>query len=283
MPLDQVAELARQAATDTNVLNALRDDPASVRAPLNLSDAQLRALVSAGSFTTARPAVTTSRVEPSQASAVAALEVGTLFPPEGEGQFPTPGELPPIIVAPHAAPPSTPSSSQPPKSVPGRAPGSGHPPAATAPGAGRTPSAGQTPQAPPHTPQGVPSAPRSSAAPQPQHGTPGGFTPAVSQPPRPPGTPVTPQATMPTPSGPGTPNGGSGAPVSNGQSTGSGSPCAGEGQTNAQQMFSEPVSTPQPCGCGCGVYETAIVSIMAEVTAAAQTAIASITATAGLD
>jgi hypothetical protein len=250
MALVQVAQLARQAASDAGVLNALRDDPASVRGPLNLSDAQLRALISAGSFTTARPVVTTSHTEASQPNTLAALEIGTLFPPEGQGQFPTPGELPgSVVVAPHAAPTASPTSSQPPHSVPSRSPLAAHSPDASAPssahapGAGRTPAVGQAPQSTPRAPQ--------HTAPQAQGATPRAVPRAV------------------TPQGPTVISTGSGESIEEIAATG----CDDQGSSG---------TPPEPCTCDCGVCETAIVSIVAEVTAAAQTAITSITAIAGL-
>jgi hypothetical protein len=253
MALVQVAQLARQAASDAGVLNALRDDPASVRGPLNLSDAQLRALISAGSFTTARPVVTTSHTEASQPNAIATLEVGTLFPPEGEGQFPAPGELPGSVGvaphAPHATPTASPTSSQPPHPVPSRSPIAAHSPDAgapsstQAPGAGRTPARGQVPQSVPRAAPHI--------APQAQGATPRAVPRAV-----------TPQATAVI-------------------STGSGESNEEIVATDWDDQGSSGI-LPEPCTCDCGVCETAIVSIVAEVTAAAQTAITSITAIAGL-
>jgi hypothetical protein len=234
----------------------------------------LRALISAGSFTTARPAASTSRSEASQASAIAALEVGTLFPPEGQGQLPAPGELPPNVVAPHA-PANSPNQSQPPKSIP-------------------TTPAAQAPQVLPHTPQVAPHAPQSAGAPQPQHGTPGaitpravtprGVTPAVRPTPGPPNGSVTSEAPGRNPAGSYEPAGWSGGSDSNGQGGGGlQSPFSGDAKIDALQTFSELVPTSQSCGCNCGVCETALVSIVAQVTAAAQVAISSITAIAQMD
>jgi hypothetical protein len=140
MNFDRVAKLAKLAASDSGVLTALQNDPARIRKPLQLSEAQVRALLSASAFSTARPALTTSRPENPVADA-AALQLGTLgtlLPPEGQGAFPGTGELPP----------------------PQAAPSVGHTPHGTPHGSiPRTPSTPQTPRHSPGTP-GTPGAPR---------------------------------------------------------------------------------------------------------------------------
>jgi hypothetical protein len=291
MALEQVAQLARRAASDAHVLDALRTDPASVREPLNLSDAHLRALISAGSFTTARPVVTTSHTEALQSNAVAALEVGTLFPPDGQGQFPPPGDLPgAAAVVPHAPPAAPSRSSQPPNPTLGYgpnatpSPGAGIPSSGQAPGAGRTPlpgagipSSGQVPGAGRtpsvfQVPHGIPLAP-AHTAPQAQGATPQTGT-----------TAVTPRASGYSPIV-SYPAGYQGNAVTlEGSATGSTGSYEPDNDTVTavydDQGFG--VTAPELCTCECDVCEPAIVSIVAEVATSAQTAITSITAIAGL-
>jgi hypothetical protein len=273
LALDRVAELAKQAATDSGVLSALRDNPATIRTPLNLSDAHLRALISAGSFTSARPAATTSRVEESLASNVAAMQVATLFPPEGQGQFPTAGELPPVAPVPHAAPSRVPAAA--PRHTPAAAP-LGHAPAAAPHSTPPQPHSGS----PQHkgAPKGV--TPRSTPGFAPSFsGTPGGTPGPTST-----GTPGT------TTNGtPGTGTGSTGT-TSGGSGQSSGTPSGAGGETGFVQQqavsggtpVSSAVQATSDCGC-CGSCEVAITSIVAEVATTAQTAIAAITAIAGLN
>jgi hypothetical protein len=266
MSLDQVAQLAHQAASEESVLQALRNDPAQISTPLNLSDAHLRALISAGSFTTARPAFTTSTPQQSLAHQIAAMDVGTLFPPEGQGQFPTPGELPPVVVAPHSAPTAAPVAGTAPRPI--------------------------SPQ--PKAPVSTPAAPVASGSPQPRStpkATPISGQPQSPQPQRPPtttptsGQPQSPQAPIST-SGP--------APTVSG--TSQGTPAGGSGQTPGQAAQSsgadqipEQVAeqSPSPCfqqtfeGTSCCPCLVAMVSIVAELSTVTQTALTAITALAG--
>ena len=244
--------------SDPGVLAALREDPSQTSASLNLSEAHLRALISAGSFTTARPAMTTSHTQQSLAGQIAAMEVGTLFPPEGQGQFPAPGELPPTAVTPHGVP-------------------SG--------GAPQAAPTAVTPHAAPigHAPMPIPAGPRPASpfsAPQPGR-VPTGRTPAVGPTPmvapnsRIPSAPIiaTPWTSgVPTARGPVPP------PSSKGQAP---SPQGGvRGDGTGQQQRGGPCSGRVTCCCA---IEVAVASIVADVSATAQAAITAITAIAGFD
>jgi hypothetical protein len=274
MALDHVAELARQAADDDGVLQALRNDPVRIRKPLNLSEAQLRALISAGSFSTARPVVSTSQPVHSLASQIAAIDVGTLFPPEGQGQFPTPGELPPIVVAPRSVPVATPVAGVAPRPTP-PSPASGQAPYTSAPVAS-APQPRGTPVAP--------SAPQSTQTPQ------ATAVPGTSR------TPATPVAST------GTPQAGTGTPSAGGQASSSGtggesgqtSQGSGLAESSAQQQGSafgqsagqtvQVLPAPLvgvPTAVCCGACSTAMISIVAELSTTAQAAITAITAIAG--
>jgi hypothetical protein len=274
LALDRVAELSNQAAADAGVLSALRDNPATIQARLNLSDAHLRALISAGSFTSARPAATTSRAEESLSNDVAAIEVATLFPPEGQGQFAS-GELPPVA----------PVSSTAPAQVPASAPRQGP---AVAPSGG-----GAAPTAAPHSkpPQPHSASPQAKGAPQgvTPRSTPS-FVPSFSGGP---GSTTAPGTTTGTP-GSGTSGTGNGTPGVTTGATGVSSNTSSGGGSEAGLVQQGPTATWTPttwavqaapassdCGC-CGSSEVAITSIVAEVTTTAETAIAAITAIAGL-
>jgi hypothetical protein len=156
---ERVAELAKLAASDGSVLGALQDDPARIRKPLQLSEAQVRALISAGAFSSARPAKTTSEPQSANADSAELLQfgtlgtLGTLLPPEGSGAFPAPGELPPVPTAPTPPQATTPSTVTPrpvpqahvPRTAPAVAPRPATPRSAVTPRAafpGSTPRAG---------------------------------------------------------------------------------------------------------------------------------------------
>lgn len=264
MALDRVAELSKQAAADAGVLSALRNNPATIQTRLNLSEAHLRALISAGSFTSARPAATTSRAEESLSNNVAAIEVATLFPPEGQGQFAS-GELPPVAPVSSTAPAQVPASA--PRQAPAVAPSGG----------GSAPTAAPHSKPPQGAPQGV--TPRSTPS----------FVPSFSGGP---GSTTAPGTTTGTP-GSGTSGTGNGTPGTTG-ATGVSSNTSSGGGSEAGLMQQGPTVAWTPttwavqaapassdCGC-CGSSEVAITSIVAEVATTAETAIAAITAIAGL-
>ncbi len=270
MPMDQVAELARQVANDGGVLQALQQDPTRISKPLNLSEPQLRALISAGSFSTLRPVMTTSVPVHSLASQIATMDVESLFPPEGQGQF-APGELPPSpAAAPHSVPRAAPIAGVPPRptapsSGGGPAPHSGAPTASapqasTAPAAHTAPQASHTPKAPTATP-----------------GT--GFTPAA-----PVASAGTPQAgTTPPSSGGQTSSSGGGQDF--GQQTGSmlgqAGPAFGQYAGQTLQSFRAPSVGVTAPGC-CGASHIATIAIVAQLSTTAQAGITAITAIAGL-
>jgi hypothetical protein len=268
MPMDQVAELARQAANDDGVLRALQYDPTRIRKPLNLSEPQLRALISAGSFSTVRPVMTTSVAGHSLANQIAAMDVESLFPPEGQGQFPTPGELPPSpIASPVAGVPPRPT----PPSPTGEAPQASAPTAAAphisgAPVAHSAPQSNKTPQAPTAAPGHTPASPVASTGTQ-QTGT---------------GRPS---------DGGQTASSGSGDDL--GQQTGSASdqtPGSGQqmgsasGQDAGQtfQAYPAPFIGVPASSCCCGACPTAMIAIVAQLSTTAQAGITAITAIAGL-
>jgi hypothetical protein len=251
MDLERVAKLAKLAASDSGVLNALQDDPARMRKPLQLSEAQVRALISASAFSTARPARTTSQPENAVVKSAELMQfgtlgtLGTLLPPEGSGAFPAPGELPPQPAAPASVAP-------------------GHH-APSAPGTPRavTPSPGTGPTAPQsHVPAATPTAVPRAGTPQ----TPS-RTPAPS---------VTPSASS---QGSGTPAVGIGSTsvmvASNGSSTVQAQVMRAPGTTAVG--FRKATA---PSGCCC---DTGMVAIAAQVSTTAQTTITAITAIAGLD
>lgn len=259
MSLDQVAQLARQAASEDAVLRALQNDPSQIGKPLNLSDAHLRALISAGSFTTERPAFTTSTPQQSLAHQIATMDVGTLFPPEGQGQFPTPGELPPIVVAPQAAPAAAPLPGTVPRPI--------------------------SPQ--PKAPVSTPATPRSTPKATPISGQP--QSPQSQRPPAAPtsGQPQSPQAPTYTPGTTPTSNGtpqGTPAPSASGQTPGQPVQSSGSDGTPEQAVQ----TSPAPCfqetleGESCCPYLVAMVSIVAELSTVTQTALTAITAIAGI-
>ncbi|HEV2578999.1 MAG TPA: hypothetical protein VGU25_17470 [Acidobacteriaceae bacterium] len=260
MSLESVARLAELAATDSGVLSALQNDPSQIRKPLQLSDAQMRALISASSFTTDRPVRTTSQPEPAVGNAADLMELGTLgtlLPPEGSGAFPTPADLPPGPVTPktvapvHVSPRPQPAPQTPPRSGP-VAPQHGGPIPVSPSPAPLSPS----PQS--STPQGTPSVPRSSV-------TPGSSTQ----------TPATPSSvTVP-----------GSQQVST--ATSSGTPqSASQPQvyTAMPTLFTQVPGLPmtlKPGGC-CGC-EVGMVALTAQLSATAQAALTAITAIAGLE
>ncbi len=272
MPMDQVAELARQVANDDGVLRALQHDPTQIRKPLNLSEPQLRALISAGSFSTVRPVMTTSVPVNSLASQIATMDVESLFPPEGQGQF-VPGELPPSpAAAPHSVPTAAPHSvpTAAPHSVPTAAPIAGVPPRSAAP----SQSGGQAPHS---------GTPQSSHTPQAPTTTPGtGFTPAA-----PVTSSGTPQAGTSPPSDGGQTSS-SGAGEDSGQQTGSTSDQYAPGQYASGQYAGQTLqafpasSVGVPAAGCCGSSQIAMIAIVAQLSTTAQAGITAITAIAGL-
>ncbi len=277
MPMDQVAELARQVANDGGVLQALQQDPTRITKPLNLSEPQLRALISAGSFSTVRPVMTTSVPVHSLANQIATMDVESLFPPEGQGEF-SPGELPPpTAAAPH--------------SVPSASPIAGAPPRPAAP----TPSAGQAP----HSGAPTAAAPQASTAPA-AHSAPGaGFTPAA--PVTSTGTPQTGTTPLPGDGQTSSSDGGQGSSqqtgsASNqppgtgqtgdfGQQTGSmlgqAVPTSGQYAGQTLQLFRAPSAGVTAPSC-CGASHIATIAIVAQLSTTAQAGITAITAIAGL-
>jgi len=226
-----------------------------MRSPLNLSEAQVRALISAGSFTTTRPVATTSKPRETLAGQIATMQMGTLLPPEGQGGF-TLAELPPVAKAPRVSPVSPPVSSRAPQ------------PKGTQPGTG--------PIAQPAAPKPVPAAPVSHVT------TPAAKVPGV---PKPPGAPMF----VPHPPGP-IPTGSPGPSTSNGGSRqGSGEttqtpqePCeptqGGAAVQSASQYIQGPCGQSSCCACA-----TAMIAIVAEISTTAQAAITAITAMAGMN
>ncbi len=280
MALERVAHFARLAASDGGVLAALQDDPESMRQPLELSEAQVHALISASAFTSDKPVHTTSRAEDPVGDTTNLMELGTLgtlLPPEGSGAFPAPGELPPVPVSPAAPIAVTPTYPVPPKGTPRVAPPSNppmthapqsaaptQPPTPTAPSPSTSPS--QVISTPARTPYGSPAAvPRS-------YGSPVVYSPAyattvVSRGP----ASGSPQQTITTSSGA---QGTSGQAVQR----------YGTAQTTTIPASNTPSFTvptaPGSCGCAC---EVGMIAIVAQLSATAQSAITAITAIAGMN
>ena len=258
MAFERVAHFARLAASDGEVLAALQDNPESMRQPLELSDGQVRALISASAFTSANPVHTSSRAEDPVGDTNNLMELGTLgtlLPPEGSGSFPAPGDLPPAPVSPIAAAP-TPSAPSP-KAVPGVAP-HGTSPFASAPQS----AAPNHSASPAHTPQAA--SPVSAPQASPTASTPSSAAPASSAP------------AFAAPGRGAGPSAGSSQPIATAPSGASGT----IGQV-VQSCGTTPIqATSGVCGCSCDV---GILAIVAEVSATAQAAITAITALAGMN
>lgn len=267
MSLEHVAALAERVANDSAARAALRDDPAQMRKPLRLSEAQVRALISASSFSTARPVVTTSAEGGLLATTGDAL-LGTLLPPEGSG-FPSTSELPPqtggITPAPaHGTPHAAPHHAGPISPNVRPTPQHGAPtatPGAPTRGSGPTVPQGSMPQTP------------ASQAPA-TGGTASGMTPAGS------GTGGA-VATQGSPACNG--------PVSTGTLSGNGAVEVGqEGVTHGAEAAQDGSVTVgvvrgkrlTACRCSCDVAMTALVG---QVSATAQTTLTGITAIASLN
>jgi hypothetical protein len=283
MAFERVAHFARLAASDSGVLSALQDDPESMRQPLDLSEAQVRALISASAFTSAKPVRTTSRAEDPVGDTTNLMDLGTLgtlLPPEGSGAFPAPGDLPPVLGAPVAVAPqhATPTGNGAPKGVPPSSP-----PVTIAP-------QHAAPTSPPMTPVPQSAAPAQTASPTapPQAASPV-FAPQA-------GTTAPQASAVPVSYGPV-----SATPVASpGQAYGSPqqtlSTAAGEQGTAGQveesdgtapipivtaptlQRFTVPTASGS-CGCSCDV---GMIAIVAQVSSTAQAAITAITAIAGM-
>ena len=251
MSLESVARLAELAATNSGVLSALQNDPSQIRKPLQLSDAQMHALISASSFTTERPVRTTSQPEAAVGNPADLMELGTLgtlLPPEGSGAFPSPAELPPVPVAPKTVAP-VPS----PRTAPQMPPRSGHVPAAP-PYTGPTPvspyPAPLSPSLQPSTPQGTPSVPRSPVTP----GTPASVVPGSPQ--------------------------GAGASSSGTPQSASQPQVYVATPTQFMQAPDLRITPGTRSCCGC---EVGMVALTAQLSATAQAAVTAITAIAGLE
>ncbi len=271
MAFERVAHFARLAASDGGVLAALRDDPESMRQPLELSEAQVHALISAGAFTSDKPVKTTSVAEDPVGDTTNLMELGTLgtlLPPEGSGAFPAPGELPPAPITPIAV---APTYAPPPSGIPKTAPPSSPPvtpvPQSAAPAQPSTPTSPPratptqsfAPQlVPPATPQ-VPSAP---VAPSPVYPTLG-----VSTGP----TPGSPQQTVTTSSAAQTANG---TVVQR-----YGTALTATIPPSNTSSFTVPTA-PGSCSCSC---EVEMIAIVAQLSATAQSAITAIAAIAGMN
>jgi hypothetical protein len=261
MSFESVARLAELAATDSGILSALQDDPARIRKPLQLSEAQVRALVSAGSFTSGRPARTTSQAEAAVTDPAVLMQLGTLgtlLPPEGSGAFPSPADLPPpqsapAAVAPVHAAPSPQATPAAPQSR-GPAPGS-HSPSAT-PGSPAPRSV---------TPQSPSTAPQSGASPGSSGQTPG--TPSGGA--------------VPASGSQGSPASSSGAQPSASQTGGSSTPIQTQPTQTPGNLVVGLPQAPRLRGC-CGC-EVGMIALTAQTSATAQAALTAITAIAALD
>jgi hypothetical protein len=256
----------------------LRDDPARIRKPLQLSQAQVRALISAGAFSTARPAKTTSQSENSVDNLAELMQfgtlgtLGTLLPPEGSGAFPAPGDLPPAPVAPTATVPShqAPSANVTPPATapPSRAAPQSHVPLPTSPRGGRPVLAGPTASGAPVvsvTPSasGSPgAAPRQTPAAAPSASTMGSGSPAKGV-----GSTVVTVAPIST-------NG-----VTD-ESSGNQQQSVGPGLVGRVVAVRGPRATTSRSCCSC---DTGMVAIAAQVSATAQSTITALTAIAGLE
>ena len=282
MALERVAHFARLAASDGGVLAALQDDPESMRQPLELSEAQVHALISASAFTSDKPVHTTSRAEDPVGDTTNLMELGTLgtlLPPEGSGAFPAPGELPPAPVAPVAPIAVTPTYPVPPKGTPRVAPPSfppmthvpqsaapTQPPTPTSPSTSPTTSPSQVISTPARAPYGSPAmGPRSYGSPvvsSPVYATTGGSRGPASG---------GPQQTVTASTGA---QGTSGQVVQR----------YGTAQTTTIPASNTPSFTvptaPGSCGCAC---EVGMIAIVAQLSATAQSAITAITAIAGMN
>jgi len=299
MAFERVAHFARLAASDSGVLSALQDDPESMRQPLDLSEAQVRALISASAFTSDKPVRTTSRAEDPVGDTTNLMDLGTLgtlLPPEGSGAFPAPGDLPPppaapLAVAPqHAAPPGNgapkvapPSSppvtiapqsaapASPPVTIAPQSPAPTGPPKTPAPQSA-APAQTASPASPPSTqaaspvfaPQASPTAPQASAAPV-------SYSPVSASPVASTGqTYGSPQQTVSM---------GTGVQGTAGQVEQSdGTALAPFVTAPILQRFTVPTAGGS-CGCSCDV---GMIAIVAQVSSTAQAAITAITAIAGM-
>jgi hypothetical protein len=290
MTIERVAQFAKMAANDSGILAALQNNPENFRHSLQLSEPQVRALISASSFTTDKPVRTTSLAEDPVGDLTKLMNLGTLgtlLPPEGSGAFPMPAELPPTLTAPITTPPR-----QAPKVAP--AVHGGAPPKPQVPSSGNTPVGGNTPGGNP--PLGTaPSSPSRTPTPQAglaPTGQPTGRTPIS----------YSPSATVssnPVQSTPSPGNGGSSPGYSN-SSPGDSSPAQGSSTADtgnqvaensapaqsqpmslrATQMYNVPESMGR-CGCGCSC-DVGMIAVVAQVSATAQAAITAITAIAGM-
>jgi len=251
MSFQRVAQLAQLAANDQEVLAALQDDPARIRKPLQLSEEQVRALVSASAFSTARPVQTTSKPEDPVADPTVLMDfgtlgtLGTLLPPEGSGAFPGIDELPPTPAAPRSSTPS--HHARGPEGTPQR---TGPVPQSRAP-------SGAPITATPHATGGLKTA-------SPSHGS----GPAIGTPQASGGAPGT-VSTSSTAQGSGT-LGGRGYATGQAQATGT---------SSTVTLGCGSVTRPGRC-CGC---DTGMVAITAQVSTTAQATLTALVAIAQLD
>jgi hypothetical protein len=290
MALERVTQLLSRVANDPADLSALSENPALSLQPKQLGDAHLRALISAGAFSSVKPAATTSEPDFAFVAGGAPTGLGTLQPPEGSGDLPDPNELPPTLApvnTPVPVPSKTPALNPAPPPIgpvpnpapkggnspgPGAVPLAGPPPhglsqspspkSVNSPGPGANPLPGPTP-----VPQAVPT---SVAAPIPQSGpVPYGVNNPGQAPVR----------TAPAPAGLSSQTnigrGGSSSQAAPGPSA-AGRVAAYVAPGSATSYTAQPGGQPAGC-CPCA---TAILAIVAQTAITSQTAMASIVAMA---
>ena len=263
MALARVTELVKQAASNKGILNALQNDPARIRQPLQLSEAHVRALMSAGGFSAVRPALTTSQSQYAAATEGSVGPMGTLQPPEGFG-LPGSGEIPPVIAFPNSPTTTVPAPSGRPKGpAPTKAP---NPTANPNPGANTQ----SNPNPNPAPMSGGPGPASKSQGPS--QTSPSNATPATASP--------TTTVLGGTPSNQGM----TGVP-SQSVSTVTPAPNGYAGVPSQAQRNTETVYGSSPGmtrTAGCCASELAMLAIFAQVSTTAQTAITAITAIAAL-
>ena len=240
----------------------------------------MRALISGGAFSTARRAVTTSQPTEAAADEISDPNLGTLLPPEGQGQLPGTGELPPPIgPAPQGETPRAPSpASSAPRLTPAAVP-SGRAPLTSAP---------------------VSSAPRISS-PAPQSSTPQSSTPQSSAPksltPAAASSGSTAQGSVPTQAGNGTSSSTGGFSTSSSAATTLPGSVSDDGQNYGQtgqisigQTSGRSLVTPgqntfgqAPVNNCCCSSHLAMISLVAQVSTTAQASLTAITAIARME
>jgi hypothetical protein len=279
MAFERVAHFARLAASDGGILSALQDNPESMRQPLDLSEAQVRALISASAFTSDKPVRTTSRAEDPVGNLTNLMELGTLgtlLPPEGSGAFPAPGELPPAPLAPKSIAPQNSAPTAPPTVTPPSSPSATPVPQSAAPTSPPATPAPQSaaptqPSAPTSAPQAAPTPVSTTVAAPQSSGTPVSSSPVATSGAGTGQTSGSPQQTVAMPAG---------SQGTGGQAEEScGTALAPTLPAPNIQRISVPAAT-GPCGCSCDV---GMIAIVAQVSTTAQAAITAITAIAGMN